>query len=215
MLLHLFCLSVEDTLSLPWEKREFLFSICVISLSFFTPVQSPWFPTGQTLITEWTFQKPQRQKRCLCDRTVQTKENFLKKKKTARIWTGFLTLLATLLAIFSFYFLQDLIYHLNSSYKKCITTVPEDVTRIILYKREKNIMAAISLFTNMFIFFNKESRFPGGQGLNHAANLYFKTYVALRLCWEVKKKKRKKVWISKIIIMSQITLDANMTHDSD
>lgn len=43
-------------------------------------------------------------------------------------------------------------------------------------------MAAISLFTNMSIFFNKESRFPGGQGLNHAANLYFKTYVALRLC---------------------------------
>lgn len=58
-------------------------------------------------------------------------------------------------------------------------------------KGKKNIMAAISLFTNMSIFFNKESRFPGGQGLNHAANLYFKTYVALRLCWEVKKKGKK------------------------
>lgn len=57
-------------------------------------------------------------------------------------------------------------------------------------KGKKNIMAAISLFTNMSIFFNKESRFPGGQGLNHAANLYFKTYVALRLCWEVKKKEK-------------------------
>lgn len=61
------------TRSVPWAKREGFFSICV-SLSFFTPVQSPWVPTGRTLITEWTFQKLQRQKRCPCDQTVQTKE---------------------------------------------------------------------------------------------------------------------------------------------
>lgn len=37
----------------------------------------------------------------------------------------------------------------------------------------------ISLFTNMSIFFTKESRPPGVQGLNHAANLYFKTFMLL------------------------------------
>lgn len=116
------------TRSLYPVKREF-FSMCVISLSFFTPVQRPWVPTGQTLI-DWTFQKLQRQKWCPCDQTVQTRD---KRRQQESELTGFLTLLA----IFSFYFLQDLIYHLNSSYKKCITTVPEDVTRIILHKREK------------------------------------------------------------------------------
>lgn len=127
MLLHLCCLSDKDALSLPWVKREF-FSMCVISLSFSTPVQRPWVPTGQTLI-DWTFQKLQRQKWCPCDQTVQTRD---KRRQQESELTGFLTLLA----IFSFYFLQDLIYHLNSSYKKCITTVPEDVTRVILHKRE-------------------------------------------------------------------------------
>lgn len=40
-------------------------------------------------------------------------------------------------------------------------------------------MAAISLFTNVSIFFNKETLAPGAQGLNHAANLYFKTFMLL------------------------------------
>lgn len=46
-------------------------------------------------------------------------------------------------------------------------------------KGKKKIMAAISLFTNVSIFFNKESLAPGAQGLNHAANLYFKTFMLL------------------------------------
>lgn len=128
-LLHLFCLSDEHMSSLPW-----VCSICVISLSFFTPVQSPWVPTGQTLITEWTFQKLQRQKWCPCEQAVQTKETKDRQKESEL--TGFLTLLA----IFSVYFLQDLLYRLYSSYNKCITTVPEDITRIILHKREEKIV---------------------------------------------------------------------------
>lgn len=208
MLLHLFCLSVEDTLSLPWEKREFLFSICVISLSFFTPVQSPWFPTGQTLITEWTFQKPQRQKRCLCDRTVQAKEIlFPKKRQQESELTGFLTLLA----IFSFYFLQDIIYHLNSSYKKCITTVPEDVTRIILHKREKKILWLPSHYLQTCQF----------SSIKNHVSLVVRGWIMQQICtlrlmllWGFagKWKKRKKVWKSK---MSQFRLNANMTHDSE
>lgn len=61
--------------------------------------------------------------------------------------------------LFIIFFLQGLIYHLNSSYR-CIMAVPEDGTRKILHKKEGKQLWQPSLFTNVLILFNKESHPP-------------------------------------------------------
>lgn len=109
-------------------------------------------PASQTLISLKLFRRFREK---LCPRNEKRWQPM--SKKTAEIWTD---RLLTLLAIFSlFFFLQGLIYHLNSSYR-CIMAVPEDGTRKILHKKEGKQLWQPSLFTNVLILFNKESHPP-------------------------------------------------------
>lgn len=122
-LLHLFCLSDEDT----YRARD-ASSLPSNVLEFPHPKPQEWtFQTFSEIdATSLRTNRP-KQKRWGTNSD---------KKKTAGIQTDRLNFIGNLFSLL-FFCLQDLVDHLNSSYNRCITTVPEDDTRIILHKREE------------------------------------------------------------------------------